>query len=159
MVKSIEGSRETRKLVGERWRRRVDGIDIGNHLMFKLYVNSILLKVKQRAATILRCFHTRYANILTKTFTVYVHPLWEYCCSLWSPYLAWLTDNIEGIQRYFTKKLRSIGHVSYIHCVKTLKIKWYGFWRIKAATRSRYLKIHAKNLKIQLYLKAFVIVQ
>ena len=68
---------------------------------------------------ILRCFYIRDANILTKVFTVYVLPLLEYCCSVWSPNYAGLIDNIESVQTYFTKKLRGVEHLLYIDRLKT----------------------------------------
>ena len=111
------------------------GITVDNNLDFKLHVNNICVKAKQRASLILRCFYTRDKYILFRDFTTYVRPLVEYCCSVWSPYVrplveyccpgwslyvrplveyccsVWspyqctLIDRLESIQRNFTKKL------------------------------------------------------
>ena len=35
------------------------GITVGKNLTFKLHVNNICVKAKQRASLILRCFYTR----------------------------------------------------------------------------------------------------
>ena len=40
------------------------GITVDNNLDFKLYVNNICVKAKQRASLILRCFYTRDKYIL-----------------------------------------------------------------------------------------------
>ena len=82
------------------------GVVMANQLAFKLHINGIVVRAKQRAALILRCFYTREAKLLIKAFTVYVRPLLEYCCSVWSPHLMCLINCIEGVQRNFTKKLK-----------------------------------------------------
>ena len=88
----------------------IDNTDLGvvmdNQLTFKPHINGIVVCAKQRAALILRCFYTRDPQLLIKAFTVYVRPLLEYCCSVWSPHLMCLISCIEGIQRNFTKKLK-----------------------------------------------------
>ena len=63
------------------------GIIVDNNLDFKLHVNNICVKAKQRASLILRCFYTRNKYILFRAFTMYVRPLAEFCCSVWSPYV------------------------------------------------------------------------
>ena len=79
------------------------GVVMDNQLTFKLHINGIVVRAKQRAALILRCFYTRDPKLLIKAFTVDVRPLLEYCCSVWSPHLMCLINCIEGVQRNFTK--------------------------------------------------------
>ena len=85
------------------------GVVMYNQLTFKRHINGIIVRAKQCAALILRCFYTRDPQFLIKAFTVYVRLLLEYCCSVWSPYLMCLLNCIEGVQRNFTKKLKEIG--------------------------------------------------
>ena len=86
---------------------------------------------KQRAALILRYFYTRDPKRLIKAFTVYVRPLLEYCCSVWSPHLMCLINCREGVQRNFTKKLKGIGNLSYDERLKILNIDRLEIRRIK----------------------------
>ena len=132
------------------------GVNIDNHLTFKLHVTSIVLRAEQRAATILRWFYTRYANILSKAFTVYVRPLLEYCCSVWSPYLAGIIDNIEGVQRTFNKKIRDAGHLWNIDRLKNAKIERLEF-RKTTADFSLYLKKFPDLIDIDTQKKHFVV--
>ena len=67
-------------------------ITVDNNLDFKLHVNNICVKAKQRASLILKCFYTRDKCILFRAFTTYVRPLVEYCCSVWSPYVRPLVE-------------------------------------------------------------------
>ena len=155
---------------------KVLGVDVNNRLTYILHVNSIVLRAKQRADNILRCYYTRYVHILTKALTVYVHILPEYWCSVWSSYLAGLIDNVEGVRRSFIKTLTAVRHLLYIDCLKTLKFERLKFRRINAdvllfikiyhdlididaktfshlpqtVTRDHRLKICAKNQKIPL---------
>ena len=48
------------------------GITVDNNLDFKLHVNNICVKAKQRASLILRCFYTRDKYIHFRAFTTYV---------------------------------------------------------------------------------------
>ena len=89
------------------------GITVDNDLDFKLHVNNICVKTKKRASLIRRCFYTRDKYILFKAFTMYVRPLVEYCCSVWSPYQCTLIDKLESIQRNLTKKLFGLEHYVY----------------------------------------------
>ena len=58
------------------------GVVMDNQLTFKLHTNGIIVRAKQRAALILRCFYTIDPKLLIKAFTVYIRPLLEYCCSV-----------------------------------------------------------------------------
>jgi hypothetical protein len=42
-----------------------------------------------------------------------VRPLLEYCCSVWSPHHRYLIDKLEGVQRFFTKRLDGLAHEPY----------------------------------------------
>ena len=46
------------------------GVVMDNQLTFKLHINSIVVRSKQRTASILRCFYTREPKLLIKAFTV-----------------------------------------------------------------------------------------
>ena len=91
----------------------------------------IIVRAKQRSALIWRCFYTKDPTLLIKAFTVYVSPLLEYCCSVWSPYLMYLINCIECVQRNFTKKLKGIGNLSYDDTLKILNIDGLEIGRIK----------------------------
>ena len=80
------------------------GVVMDNQLTFKLHINGIVVRAKQRAALILQCCYTRDPKLLIKAFTVYIRSLLEYCCSVWSTHLMCLINCIEGVQRNFIKK-------------------------------------------------------
>ena len=56
---------------------------------------------------------SRDSTILAMAYKVYIRPILEYCSEVWSPYLLKLIDEIENIQRYFTRKIRGLSSFNY----------------------------------------------
>ena len=52
-----------------------------------------------------RCFVYADLDILVTAFRSYVRPLLEYCTPVWSPGLLANIDELESVQRYFTRRL------------------------------------------------------
>jgi len=52
-------------------------------------------------------------NSLVRAFVVYVRPILEYNSVVWSPCLKCEKEEIEKVQRRFTKKLKGLKNVSY----------------------------------------------
>ena len=57
-----------------------------------------------------RCFNTDNANALIRGYKSIVRPLLEYCSTVWNPFIhakcyLGMTDELENIQRYFTRRL------------------------------------------------------
>jgi hypothetical protein len=73
----------------------------------------IARKALVRSRLILKCFHSRDLVLLVKAFCIYVCPLLEYFCAVWSPYYHYLTDKIEGVQHFFTKRFAGLANESY----------------------------------------------
>ena len=52
---------------------------------------------------ILRCFVSRNNDLLVRVFVVYVRPILEYNSVIWSPSLVRDIQQLEKVQRRFTK--------------------------------------------------------
>jgi len=50
---------------------------------------------------------------LLKAYCTFVRPVLEYASVVWSPYNKREISKIEDVQRYFTKRLGGLGHMSY----------------------------------------------
>ena len=89
------------------------GIILTSNLSFSKQIDKVCSKARCRAAMILKCFQSRDALLLFRAFIVYVRPILEYCCNVWSPYKLCDIRKIESVQRLFTKRLRGMKHMPY----------------------------------------------
>ena len=60
---------------------------------------------------------------LTRAFVVYVRPLLEYSSQVWSPSLLTLINEIEKVQKKFTKRLLGLQNLNYCERLQILKLK------------------------------------
>ena len=79
-------------------------------------------KAHQRANHIIRCFLSGHTSTLIRAFILYVRPILEYNCVMWSPSLKRDIDLIERVQRRFTKRLRGLKDLSYTERLLRLNI-------------------------------------
>ena len=77
--------------------------DLNSLLMYLIYV-----KAHRKANLILRCFESRNISSLTAAFKTYVRPVLEYCSVVWNPFLIKDIDQLEKVQRRFTKCLPAL---------------------------------------------------
>ena len=81
-----------------------------NDLAPQYHISEIVSKAHRRANSILRCFATRDNDLFVRAFMVYVRPILEYNSVVWSPSLIRDIDQIEKVQRRFTKRLFGMRH-------------------------------------------------
>jgi len=82
------------------------GVLVSSDLSPSVHIDSIVAKAHQRANVILQCFLSRDVTLLTRavSVTVYVRPIFEYNCVLWSPHLKQDIEKIERVQRRHTRR-------------------------------------------------------
>ena len=61
------------------------------------HIEDITTRAHQRASLILRCFKSRDSSVLFKAFVMYVRPLLEYNCQIWSPYYISVIRQVESV--------------------------------------------------------------
>jgi len=81
------------------------GVLIDSHLTFCDHINMIVSRGHLRSMQIWRCFSCKNANILCKAFTTYVRMVLEYCSPVWSPVTVMLINQLDSVERRFTKRL------------------------------------------------------
>ena len=89
------------------------GVLIDSRLTFRDHIKSVVSRGHLRAMQIWRCFLCKDTDILIKAFTTYVRPLLEYCSPVWSPTSVGLVNDLESVQRRFTKRLPGFKLISY----------------------------------------------
>jgi len=108
------------------------GITYDNKLKFGPHIDKVCSKASSRAKLILKCFQTRSPSILLKAYCTFVRPILEYASVVWSPYNKCDINKIEAVQRYFTKRLGGLGHMSYCLRLSVLELDSLHLRRIKA---------------------------
>ena len=81
------------------------GVIVDNRLTFRDHINSIVSRGHLRPNQIWRCFICKDVCNLITAFITYVRPMLEYCSPVWSPVSVSLINQLEPVQRRFTKRL------------------------------------------------------
>jgi hypothetical protein len=89
------------------------GVLVDPDLTFAPHIRDFVSRAKRRSSLIFRCFLTRDVSNLKRAFITYIRPLLEYASPVWSPSLHYLIQEIEGVQRSFTKRLPGLGELTY----------------------------------------------
>ena len=89
------------------------GIIVDSQLSFTPRIDSVIARAKQRIYLIFKSFKSRSIKMLMTTYKTYILPILDYCSSVWSPQKLSDIDNLENVQRYFTKRLHKLWHSSY----------------------------------------------
>jgi len=97
-------------------------ITITSDLSSSQHINEIVNKAHQRANHIIRCVLSGHTSTLIRAFIVYLRPILEYNCVIWSPSLKRDIDLIERVQRRFTKRMRGLKDLSYTERLLRLNI-------------------------------------
>ena len=98
------------------------GVKVDCDATFQLQINESVCKGSRCAGWILRVFKTREQLAMMTLFKSMVLPHLEYCCPLWCPTSIGRIRQVEAIQRSFTAKIVSIGHLNYWERLKQLGI-------------------------------------
>jgi len=77
------------------------------------HISEITSKAHQCANCILRSFTSGDESLLIREFMVHVRPIDEYHSIIWSPHSKHDIDSVEKVQKWFTKCLSSLKHLSY----------------------------------------------
>ena len=93
------------------------GVYIDSDLKFGIHCAKIFKKAWSRACVILKCFYSRDVSVYSKAFSVYVRPILEYNCVVWSPFFKKDIYLLESVQRSFTHRACKLcnvpGYMSY----------------------------------------------
>jgi len=118
------------------------GVILSSDLSFSKHINQQYSKARGRSAIILKCFQSRDSQLLFRAFTVYVRPILEYCCNVWSPYRLGDIRKLESVQRQFTKKLGGLKDLAYSDRLKCLKADSLEMRRVKFDLSMYYNILH-----------------
>ena len=113
------------------------GVIANGNLRFKEHIHQITMTSRIMSGTIMRTFTTRNKELMMMLFKSYIRSRLEYCSIVWSPTVQAEINEIERIQKAFTKKLEGMENLNYFERLKELKL--YSLER----RRERYMIIYA----------------
>ena len=108
------------------------GVTIDNNLKYNCHINNIVAQARRRAGLLFKCFQTRNADVLARAFVVYIRPLLEYASNIWSPTQIGLIEQIESVQRRYTKRIDGLHSMSYSERLVTLNLESLEMRRLRA---------------------------
>ncbi len=92
---------------------RVLGVTLCQNLSFSKHCDSVASEGQKRTFLLLNSFRSSNLAVMTSLFKIYVRPLLEYCTPAWSPHLLKDIDQIESVQRFFTRSLPGMAQLPY----------------------------------------------
>ena len=107
------------------------GVHIDENLNFEQHIEKITKKAASRCANILKNFTFRSRDVLLPIFKSMVRPILEYANCAWNTELQKHKDEIESIQRSFTKNIFSVKKLSYEQRLENLKLPSLEYRRLR----------------------------
>ena len=104
---------------------------IDESLSFDQHIDKITKKASSKCAGILKNFSLRSKEVMVPLFKTIVRPILEYANSAWNTGLQKHTNDIEKVQRNFTKNIYSVKHLNYEERLKKLNLPSLEFRRLR----------------------------
>ena len=112
------------------------GILVQRDDKFDENIEDICKICRRQTGWILKTFTTKEPQAMLTLYRALVLPIAEYCCQLWCPTVIGNIQELEGIQRSFTSRIKVLEHLNYWERLKALSL--YSLQR----RRERYLIIY-----------------
>ena len=96
------------------------GVQLESDLSWSRHINSIVKKSRSVAAWVLSVFKSREPEVMMTLYKSLVRSNLEYCCPLWNPCTIGPIQELEDIQREFTRKIGGFQDTSYWERLKML---------------------------------------
>jgi hypothetical protein len=108
------------------------GVQIQSNLKFTDHCSKLVKKSHFIIRNIFNTFRGHSNEFYVNMYTTYVRPTLEASSQVWSPYLKGNCEKIEGVQRYFTRRLSGLSDYSYQERLSILKLESLESRRTKA---------------------------
>ena len=98
------------------------GVQATSDLKFREHMEKVITQSRVTMGSLLRTFSTREKEPMIKMFNSYVRSKMEYCSMVWSPVEQKWIEEMEKIQKNFTKKIEDMENLDYHQRLKKLKL-------------------------------------
>ena len=122
------------------------GIEYDSTLNFDRHIDNIVSSARAKVGLLFRGFKTRDPDILKRAFVTYIRPKLDYASNVWNPYLKTNIVKLESVQRYFTKRIKTLSSFSYGERLARLNLETLENRRLKADLVSYYKIFHGLSV-------------
>ena len=113
------------------------GVTLSCDGSFKEHITRTCQSARNMCSWILRTFRSRSPELMLTTWKSLVLPILDYCSQLWSPLKKGKIQQIEEIQKSFTRKISTYSHKDYWNRLKTFRL--YSLQRRRERYRIIYI--------------------
>jgi hypothetical protein len=99
------------------------GVFISSDLSSRVHCANIVAKASRISNMIHRCFISKNVGLKVKAFKAYVLPILEYSSVVWNPHFIIDIQNVEKVQRRFTKRILFRGGITYSERLSKLNLE------------------------------------
>ncbi|KAK3876172.1 hypothetical protein Pcinc_019021 [Petrolisthes cinctipes] len=89
------------------------GVFLSENATFEHHIAATIKKARGMAGWILRTISSREKEVMLTLWRSMVQPLLDYCSQLWSPQKKGIIQNLETVQRSFTRNIKGMRDLSY----------------------------------------------
>ncbi len=89
------------------------GVVISRTACFSEHCLRTAASARRMTGLVFRTFRSRHLQVMLPLFKSIVRPILEYCTVIWNPHLQKDVDEIESVQRKFTKQISGIRTLTY----------------------------------------------
>ena len=100
-------------IITEKRHLRDLGVTMSADCSFKQHIDNMCQSAKNMCSWILRTFQSRSPDVMLTLWKSMVLPILDYCSQLWSPTKVGEIQQIEQVQKNFTRKIRSNSQEDY----------------------------------------------
>ena len=118
------------------------GVSIDPELKFRDHIHLTIKKARRISGMILRNMTYKNKSIMSPLFKALIRPILEYANTVWSPFNKEDVDNIESVQRQFTKRIDGLYNMSYSERLKHLKLPSLEYRRLRGDLIEVYKIMH-----------------
>ena len=107
------------------------GVNIDPELNFNTHIKLTIKKARRISGMILRNITYKSKSILIPLYKALIRPILEYGNAVWCPYLKKDINEIEKVQRHFTKKIHKTKNLDYEVRLRVQKLPSLEFRRLR----------------------------
>lgn len=89
------------------------GVHVNNDATFQHHIKETTSKARRMVGWVLRTFRSREQEVMLALWKALIQPVLDYCSQLWSPHKKGDIQELESVQRAFTRTIKGMKGLNY----------------------------------------------